>query len=44
MSLPLPPNISATQFDAALARFRDAIGSNWVFHSEEDVLLYRDGY
>ena len=44
MPLPLPPNVSAANFRAALVKFKEAIGNRWVFDSEEDVLLYRDGY
>jgi len=44
MPLPLPPNVSAARFKDALARFDEIVGSRWVFRSEEDVMLYRDGY
>lgn len=44
MALPLPPGISQQTFDEAIARFNAAIGSQWVFTDEEDVLLYRDAY
>ncbi len=40
----LPPNVSATAFNAALAAWREAVGADWVFTSEEDVALYRDAY
>ena len=39
-----PPNISASDFAAALGEFRSAIGSEWVFHSDEDIAQYRDSY
>jgi 4-cresol dehydrogenase (hydroxylating) len=40
----LPPNVSATDFEAALAAWRAAVGADWVFTSDEDVALYRDAY
>jgi 4-cresol dehydrogenase (hydroxylating) len=40
----LPPNVSAADFNAALAGWRDAVGSDWVFTSDADVALYRDAY
>ncbi|MEN9705060.1 MAG: 4-cresol dehydrogenase [hydroxylating] flavoprotein subunit [Pseudomonadota bacterium] len=40
----LPPNVFATDFNAALAGWRDAVGSDWVFTSDADVALYRDAY
>jgi 4-cresol dehydrogenase (hydroxylating) len=40
----LPPNVSATDFDAALAAWRTAVGADWVFTRDEDVALYRDAY
>jgi hypothetical protein len=40
----LPPNVSASDFDAAIRAWRDALGSQWVFTSDEDVALYRDAY
>ena len=40
----LPPNVSATDFNAALRAWRDAVGADWVFTSPEDVALYRDAY
>src|SRR5690606_30860064 len=40
----LPPGISETDFAAALDEFRDAVGPEWVFTSDEDVALYRDAY
>jgi 4-cresol dehydrogenase (hydroxylating) len=39
-----PPNVSPTDFNAALAAWRQAVGAEWVFTSEEDVALYRDAY
>ncbi len=40
----LPPNVSAADFASALAEFKAAVGSEWVFSSDEDVALYRDSY
>ena len=44
MALPLPPNVSAGDFRTALSEFTTAVGAQWVFTTEEDVLLYRDSY
>ncbi|QGY79271.1 FAD-binding oxidoreductase [Sphingorhabdus lacus] len=44
MTLPLPPGISSAAFKSALEKFGDAIGSQWVFSTDEDVILYRDAY
>ena len=40
----LPPNVSPTDFNAALTAWRQAVGPDWVFTSDEDVALYRDAY
>ena len=40
----LPPGVSAGDFAAALKEFEAAVGSEWVFTSDEDVTLYRDAY
>lgn len=40
----LPPNVSASTFEAALRAWRDAVGAEWVFSSPEDVAMYRDAY
>ena len=40
----VPPNVSPTAFNAALAAWRQAVGAEWVFTSPEDVALYRDAY
>ena len=40
----LPPGISESQFSRILREFEDAVGSEWVFSSPEDVALYRDSY
>ena len=41
---PLPPGVTAGSFSDALAQFADAIGAEWVFSTDEDVDLYRDGF
>ena len=40
----LPPGLTESQFSDALAEFASAVGSDWVFSSDEDVALYRDSY
>ncbi|MBW8840614.1 MAG: FAD-binding oxidoreductase [Sphingomonadales bacterium] len=40
----MPPNVTAADWQAALAAFRAAIGGAWVFTSDEEVGLYRDAY
>jgi FAD/FMN-containing dehydrogenase len=40
----LPPGMSRAVFDRALSQFADAVGTEWVFSSDEDVALYRDAY
>jgi (+)-pinoresinol hydroxylase len=44
MALPLPPGVRAKDFADALKQFGEAVGSEWVFTSEEDVSLYRDSF
>jgi len=44
MSLPLPPGTDRATFNRAMADCRKVVGGDWVFTSEEDVLLYRDAY
>ena len=39
-----PPNVSPTDFNAALTAWRQAVGPEWVFTSDEDVAIYRDFY
>jgi (+)-pinoresinol hydroxylase len=39
-----PPGVSKRDFEAAIAGFEAAVGSQWVFTSDEDVTLYRDAY
>jgi hypothetical protein len=40
----LPPGVESKAFASALAEFEHAVGKEWVFTSDEDVDLYRDGY
>ncbi len=40
----LPPNVAAADFNAALAAWRAAVGTDWVFTADEDIALYRDAY
>jgi FAD/FMN-containing dehydrogenase len=44
MPLPLPPGIDRATFNRAMAECRQVVGGDWVFTSDEDVLLYRDAY
>ncbi|MBN4075012.1 MAG: p-cresol methylhydroxylase [SAR86 cluster bacterium] len=40
----LPPGVNNQTFETALNEFRNAIGAEWVFTTDEDVDLYRDAY
>lgn len=40
----LPPGLSAEQFDAALARFREIVGDKYVLDEDGDLSRYRDPY
>jgi 4-cresol dehydrogenase (hydroxylating) len=40
----LPPRVSQADFDDAIRAWKDAVGKDWVFTSDEDVALYRDAY
>ena len=40
----LPPGVTQANFDRALRDFEKAVGSQWVFTSDDDVALYRDAY
>ena len=40
----LPPHMIASDFDAAIRRIEEVVGSDWVFTSDEEVALYRDAY
>ena len=44
MALPLPPGVDDAQFRAAMQKMAEAIGSQWVYTEEDDVMLYRDAY
>ena len=39
-----PPGVTPRDWTAALKQFEDAVGSQWVFTSNEDIALYRDAY
>ena len=39
-----PPGLSERDFQTALRELERVVGSEWLFASDEDVLLYRDGY
>ena len=39
-----PPGVSAADFEKAIKQFSDAVGSQWVFTSDDDVNTYRDAY
>ena len=43
-AMTLPPGVTAHQFSAAIMKFKGALGSEWVFTSDEDLYLYRDAY
>ncbi len=40
----LPPGITQKDFSDALKLFEESVGKEWVFTSDEDVVLYRDAY
>ena len=40
----LPPGVDAKTFAAALAAFKEAVGEQYVYTSEEDLDTYRDPY
>jgi 4-cresol dehydrogenase (hydroxylating) len=40
----LPPNVTESDFRAALGEFAAAVGTEWVFSSDADVAMYRDSY
>ncbi|HEY7391245.1 MAG TPA: FAD-binding oxidoreductase [Bryobacteraceae bacterium] len=42
--MPLPPGVSARDFQTVLRQFEGVVGKEWVFSSDEDVELYRDSY
>ena len=39
-----PPGVNRRDFEAALARFADIVGADWVFSDDDDLALYRDAY
>ena len=39
-----PPGVSTADFEKAIKQFSDALGSQWVFTSDDDVNTYRDAY
>jgi hypothetical protein len=39
-----PPGIAEGDFQAALRELEAVVGRDWLFKSEEDVALYKDGY
>ncbi len=39
-----PPGVSERDFAAALRQLEEVVGREWLFRSDEDVALYRDGY
>jgi 4-cresol dehydrogenase (hydroxylating) len=39
-----PPGVSSQDFSRAIKEFEEAVGTEWVFTSDEDVALYRDAY
>ena len=40
----LPPGVSSNDFALALAAFKEAVGEDQVYTSDEDVALYQDAY
>jgi 4-cresol dehydrogenase (hydroxylating) len=40
----LPPGVSQANFDAAIGQFKQAVGEEWVFTSDEDLHPYRDHF
>ncbi|CAM3714803.1 FAD-binding oxidoreductase (plasmid) [Agrobacterium radiobacter] len=40
----LPPDVTETEFSAALEKFRSILGADRVYSTEQDVELYRDAY
>jgi 4-cresol dehydrogenase (hydroxylating) len=40
----LPPNVSAESFASAIKEFEAAVGKEWVFTSDEDLIPYRDHF
>ena len=40
----LPPGVNQKEFSGAIEEFKQALGGDWVFTSDEDLDLYRDPY
>ncbi len=40
----LPPGLTKQDFQDALAEFGEAVGSDWVFASDDMLETYRDAY
>jgi (+)-pinoresinol hydroxylase len=40
----LPPGMTAETFEAAMRELADALGEEWVFTNEEELVPYRDHY
>jgi len=40
----VPPGVTERDFANALNEFREAVGREWVFSTDEDIDLYRDAY
>jgi 4-cresol dehydrogenase (hydroxylating) len=40
----LPPGVSQADFNDAVRLWKEAVGADWVFTSNEDVAMYRDAY
>jgi FAD/FMN-containing dehydrogenase len=40
----VPPGVSEADFAGALEEWKAAVGTDWVFTSDTDLDLYRDGY
>src|SRR5215831_6440305 len=44
MPMRVPPGTSPADFSAALAKFEQVVGKEWVFTGDEDLDLYRDSF
>jgi 4-cresol dehydrogenase (hydroxylating) len=42
--MPVPPGVTQADFDDAVRLWRQSVGADWVFTSDEDVAMYRDAY
>jgi 4-cresol dehydrogenase (hydroxylating) len=40
----LPQGVSSADFSSALQEFANVVGKEWVFSSDEDMLMYRDSF